>query len=256
MFTSPTKPLTSQQIQACHKTMGFRPDDCIDMTGTVPPNVRAELWKEKRVFYMVGRREPQIHRRLKPGPGSRTRSARSLTHASGGHPQNTRLAKARPLLRFGMPVTGGTLHVVGREPRSGPRVHSSSQKGSSVSSLCRAASCDWILFRCTTLCRPPRRSTRTCDTAGPRSTRSSSSSSTNATSERSAVLRNVCQCDPAHAPGSPYSHRPLARPSLPWRCAHEEQSRAQNPRFSTASPLPPLERPIGSPSSTSAGVLG
>lgn len=56
IFMAPTKPLVSQQIDACYKITGIDPDLTIELTGTQAPATRSRLWKEKRVFFIT----PQI----------------------------------------------------------------------------------------------------------------------------------------------------------------------------------------------------
>ncbi|KAI9366228.1 P-loop containing nucleoside triphosphate hydrolase protein [Pilaira anomala] len=51
IFMAPTKPLVSQQIEACFKVCGIPLTDTVDMTGSVPSKRRQALWKEKRVFF-------------------------------------------------------------------------------------------------------------------------------------------------------------------------------------------------------------
>ncbi|CAE7001601.1 hypothetical protein CFE70_001180 [Pyrenophora teres f. teres 0-1] len=53
VFVAPTKPLVAQQIEACYKIAGI-PRSCTTMlTGGVQTGLRAEEWKEKRVFFMT-----------------------------------------------------------------------------------------------------------------------------------------------------------------------------------------------------------
>ena len=53
VFVAPTKPLVSQQVEACFNIAGI-PRSCTTMlTGGVPPALRAEEWKSKRVFFMT-----------------------------------------------------------------------------------------------------------------------------------------------------------------------------------------------------------
>ncbi|TMW65772.1 hypothetical protein Poli38472_008414 [Pythium oligandrum] len=51
VFMAPTKPLVAQQIRACHEIMGISLVDTAELQGSVPPPVRKELWKTKRVFF-------------------------------------------------------------------------------------------------------------------------------------------------------------------------------------------------------------
>ncbi|EUC53826.1 fanconi anemia complementation group M protein [Rhizoctonia solani AG-3 Rhs1AP] len=53
VFVAPTKPLVSQQIEACHESCGIPGRDAIELTGTVTKNLRRRAWEEKRVFYMT-----------------------------------------------------------------------------------------------------------------------------------------------------------------------------------------------------------
>ena len=56
VFMAPTKPLVTQQIEACYKIMGIPQDETAEMTGNVAVSVRERLWKQKRVFFMT----PQV----------------------------------------------------------------------------------------------------------------------------------------------------------------------------------------------------
>jgi superfamily II RNA helicase len=51
IFMAPTKPLVSQQAEACHKTVGIPKHDMIEMTGNMNPEKRKILWQEKRMFF-------------------------------------------------------------------------------------------------------------------------------------------------------------------------------------------------------------
>ncbi|KDR84769.1 hypothetical protein GALMADRAFT_217833 [Galerina marginata CBS 339.88] len=53
IFVAPTKPLVSQQINACHETCGIPAGDSIEMNGEVAASVRARHWSNKRVFFMT-----------------------------------------------------------------------------------------------------------------------------------------------------------------------------------------------------------
>ncbi|KZV77669.1 P-loop containing nucleoside triphosphate hydrolase protein [Peniophora sp. CONT] len=53
IFVAPTKPLVSQQIDACHKMCGIPGRDAIELTGEVKTVNRGEAWQKKRVFYMT-----------------------------------------------------------------------------------------------------------------------------------------------------------------------------------------------------------
>ncbi|XP_073148428.1 DEAD-box ATP-dependent RNA helicase FANCM isoform X2 [Henckelia pumila] len=56
VFAAPTRPLVMQQIEACHKIVGIPQEWTIDMTGQTSPAIRADLWKDKRVFFVT----PQV----------------------------------------------------------------------------------------------------------------------------------------------------------------------------------------------------
>jgi ERCC4-related helicase len=53
VFVAPTKPLVSQQVQACFGIAGIPRSDTTMLTGGVPPALRSEEWKSKRVFFMT-----------------------------------------------------------------------------------------------------------------------------------------------------------------------------------------------------------
>ncbi|KAF7320220.1 hypothetical protein MKEN_00806500 [Mycena kentingensis (nom. inval.)] len=53
VFVAPTKPLVSQQIEACHKTCGIPGTDAVELTGETPAAQRARAWGSKRVVYMT-----------------------------------------------------------------------------------------------------------------------------------------------------------------------------------------------------------
>ena len=53
VFVAPTKPLVSQQVEACFHTAGVPRSDTTLLTGTTAPGVRAEEWNTKRVFFMT-----------------------------------------------------------------------------------------------------------------------------------------------------------------------------------------------------------
>lgn len=40
VFVAPTRPLVSQQINACHKVCGIPGTEAVELTGQVPPHVR------------------------------------------------------------------------------------------------------------------------------------------------------------------------------------------------------------------------
>lgn len=52
IFLAPTRPLVSQQIEACLGITGLpRSDSCVLIGGVVPAKLRALAWEEKRVFF-------------------------------------------------------------------------------------------------------------------------------------------------------------------------------------------------------------
>ncbi|CAK4704162.1 unnamed protein product [Aphanomyces euteiches] len=51
VFMAPTKPLVSQQIQACHDVMPIPQHDMAELQGNVAPAKRKLLWSTKRVFF-------------------------------------------------------------------------------------------------------------------------------------------------------------------------------------------------------------
>ncbi|KAF2707521.1 P-loop containing nucleoside triphosphate hydrolase protein [Pleomassaria siparia CBS 279.74] len=53
VFVAPTKPLVSQQVEACFKIAGIPRSATTMLTGNVLTGLRAEEWKEKRVFFMT-----------------------------------------------------------------------------------------------------------------------------------------------------------------------------------------------------------
>ncbi|KAG9000821.1 3'-5' DNA helicase [Tulasnella sp. JGI-2019a] len=53
VFVAPTKPLVSQQIEACRETCGIAPSDSVELTGKIPRGTRAKHWANKRVFFMT-----------------------------------------------------------------------------------------------------------------------------------------------------------------------------------------------------------
>ncbi|XP_042234088.1 Fanconi anemia group M protein-like isoform X2 [Homarus americanus] len=56
VFMAPTKPLVTQQIEACYNIMGIPQSDTSQMTGSVAPENRIKAWTEKRVFFLT----PQV----------------------------------------------------------------------------------------------------------------------------------------------------------------------------------------------------
>ena len=53
VFVAPTKPLVSQQVEACFDIVGIPRSDTTLLTGDVQPGLRAEEWGSKRVFFMT-----------------------------------------------------------------------------------------------------------------------------------------------------------------------------------------------------------
>jgi ATP-dependent DNA helicase MPH1 len=53
VFVAPTKPLVSQQIEACFGIVGIPRSQTTMLTGNVQPAIRAEEWQSKRVFFMT-----------------------------------------------------------------------------------------------------------------------------------------------------------------------------------------------------------
>lgn len=53
VFMAPTKPLVSQQVEACFHIAGIPRSQTTLMTGEIPVPVRAEEWQTKRVFFMT-----------------------------------------------------------------------------------------------------------------------------------------------------------------------------------------------------------
>ncbi|GAA5872007.1 hypothetical protein JCM8547_006213 [Rhodosporidiobolus lusitaniae] len=51
LFLAPTRPLVTQQIKACHYIAGIPQNDCIELTGSTLPKLRAVGWATKRVIY-------------------------------------------------------------------------------------------------------------------------------------------------------------------------------------------------------------
>ncbi|XP_057199777.1 Fanconi anemia group M protein isoform X3 [Triplophysa rosa] len=56
VFMAPTKPLVSQQIEACFKVMGIPQHHMAELTGTTAAQQRREHWRSKRVFFLT----PQV----------------------------------------------------------------------------------------------------------------------------------------------------------------------------------------------------
>ncbi|KAI4150600.1 MAG: hypothetical protein LQ340_003981 [Diploschistes diacapsis] len=53
VFVAPTKPLVSQQVEACFNIAGIPRSATTLLTGNTPPGIRAEEWSNKRVFFMT-----------------------------------------------------------------------------------------------------------------------------------------------------------------------------------------------------------
>lgn len=51
IFMAPTKPLVSQQVEACHSVVGIPETETAELSGTTPSEVRRGIWQRKRVFY-------------------------------------------------------------------------------------------------------------------------------------------------------------------------------------------------------------
>jgi Fanconi anemia group M protein len=51
VFMAPTKPLVSQQIEACHDIVGIPEGDTAHLMGAVTPERREQFWREKRVVF-------------------------------------------------------------------------------------------------------------------------------------------------------------------------------------------------------------
>lgn len=51
VFMAPTRPLVTQQIEACYTICGLPQEETVDISGNVAPEKRAVLWKTKRVFF-------------------------------------------------------------------------------------------------------------------------------------------------------------------------------------------------------------
>nr|XP_017237619.1 PREDICTED: Fanconi anemia group M protein homolog isoform X2 [Daucus carota subsp. sativus] len=56
VFTAPSKPLVTQQIEACHNIVGIPQEWTIDLTGEISPIKRVSFWETKRVFFVT----PQV----------------------------------------------------------------------------------------------------------------------------------------------------------------------------------------------------
>lgn len=53
VFVAPTKPLVSQQVEACFGIAGIPRSYTSMLTGGISPGLRAEEWKSKRLFFMT-----------------------------------------------------------------------------------------------------------------------------------------------------------------------------------------------------------
>ncbi|MCJ1435843.1 3'-5' DNA helicase [Xylographa pallens] len=53
VFVAPTKPLVSQQVEACFNIAGIPRSATTLLTGNTSPGIRAEEWQSKRVFFMT-----------------------------------------------------------------------------------------------------------------------------------------------------------------------------------------------------------
>ncbi|KAL9093928.1 MAG: hypothetical protein Q9165_003851 [Trypethelium subeluteriae] len=53
VFVAPTKPLVSQQVEACFNIAGIPRSETTMLTGGIAPGLRAEEWNSKRVFFMT-----------------------------------------------------------------------------------------------------------------------------------------------------------------------------------------------------------
>ena len=51
VFLAPTKPLVTQQVQACHDAAGIPASDTAQLLGFVKPSLRAQLWSQRRMFF-------------------------------------------------------------------------------------------------------------------------------------------------------------------------------------------------------------
>ncbi|KAF7562762.1 hypothetical protein G7046_g1349 [Stylonectria norvegica] len=53
VFVAPTKPLVAQQVEACFNIVGIPRSETTLLTGDIPPALRVDEWKERRVFFMT-----------------------------------------------------------------------------------------------------------------------------------------------------------------------------------------------------------
>jgi len=51
IFLAPTRPLVTQQIEACYKVMGIPERHTAEISGRTKPSIRVELWTTRRVFF-------------------------------------------------------------------------------------------------------------------------------------------------------------------------------------------------------------
>lgn len=51
IFMAPTRPLVTQQIEACFSICGLPQQDTVDISGSTSPEKRVDFWKTKRVFF-------------------------------------------------------------------------------------------------------------------------------------------------------------------------------------------------------------
>ncbi|XP_077617403.1 Fanconi anemia group M protein [Crocuta crocuta] len=56
VFMAPTKPLVTQQIEACYRVMGIPQSHMAEMTGSTQALTRKEMWQSKRVLFLT----PQV----------------------------------------------------------------------------------------------------------------------------------------------------------------------------------------------------
>jgi Fanconi anemia group M protein len=56
VFMAPTRPLVSQQLEACRNTVGIHPTRTVELTGQVVASKREKIWKTKSVFFLT----PQV----------------------------------------------------------------------------------------------------------------------------------------------------------------------------------------------------
>jgi Fanconi anemia group M protein len=53
---APTRPLVTQQLEACHNLVGIHPSKTVELTGQINPKKREDIWKTKSVFFLT----PQV----------------------------------------------------------------------------------------------------------------------------------------------------------------------------------------------------